>query len=344
MNRTAKITITLIVLLLVVIGGLWYFQKRKTSCPQDTQTCTDGTVVRRVEPSCNFADCPQGATTTATSTATTTATTTPGTGTSTATSTPTGTSTNVFPPGSLKTRKEQGVEYQYYKKLTATYIFTQTWPPTVRVSSGTLPCSTSSQGETVQKIIEGQTYCVKKTVGAAAGSTYATYQYATRKSDRLVTISFALRTPQCANYDEPGKTACTNEQKSFNPDDLVKPIISTIKFTSTTSADKSDLIRVDSPKPDTTVFSPLTIKGQARGNWYFEATFPVALYDSAGKQIVRSFATAQGNWMTTDFVPFEAKLNFSAPVTSTGTLVLEKDNPSGLPENDDKIELPVKFR
>lgn len=107
--------------------------------------------------------------------------------------------------------------------------------------------------------------------------------------------------------------------------------------------DKSNLIRVDSPLPNQEVSSPLVVKGQARGTWYFEASFPVRLLDGTGKEIAVVPAQAQGEWMTTEFVPFETELIFDAPATSEGTLILEKDNPSGLPENADQISIPVRF-
>ena len=47
--------------------------------------------------------------------------------------------------------------------------------------------------------------------------------------------------------------------------------------------------------------------------------------------------------MTKDFVPFKAELEFSLPSTETGVLILEKDNPSGLPENDDELRIPIRF-
>jgi spore germination protein GerM len=55
------------------------------------------------------------------------------------------------------------------------------------------------------------------------------------------------------------------------------------------------------------------------------------------------YAQAQGDWMTTNFVPFSSTLTFSTPTTPTGILVLQKDNPSGLPENDAEIRIPVRF-
>lgn len=46
--------------------------------------------------------------------------------------------------------------------------------------------------------------------------------------------------------------------------------------------------------------------------------------------------------MTTDFVPFQATLTFET-ASQNGTLVLEKDNPSGEPQNDASLSVPVRF-
>lgn len=111
-----------------------------------------------------------------------------------------------------------------------------------------------------------------------------------------------------------------------------------------TPTSKADLIRVTAPVANTVVTSPLTVRGEARGNWYFEASFPVRLLDSEGSELALGIAQAQGEWMTTEFVPFETTLIFITPTASqTGTLVLEKDNPSGLPENADELRIPVRF-
>lgn len=117
------------------------------------------------------------------------------------------------------------------------------------------------------------------------------------------------------------------------------------------TAAKADLVRVTSPLPSASVTNPLTITGEARGSWYFEASFPVELTDWNGKIIARGIAKAQGDWMTTDFVPFTASLAYSldeisgskstAGYSNRAILTLKKDNPSGLPENDDAVEFPV---
>jgi len=105
----------------------------------------------------------------------------------------------------------------------------------------------------------------------------------------------------------------------------------------------TDLIVVDSPRPNETVKSPITITGKARGTWYFEASFLVKIVDANNNVLGQISAQAQGDWMTEDFVPFSTQLEFSAPTTATGSLLLNKDNPSGLPENDKQLIIPIKF-
>ncbi len=105
----------------------------------------------------------------------------------------------------------------------------------------------------------------------------------------------------------------------------------------------SDLIRVTAPTSGAKVSSPLVVTGEARGTWFFEASFPVRLFDANGQELTVGIAQAEGEWMTTEFVPFTATLNFGTPSTSQGVLVLQKDNPSGLPEHDAEVRLPVTF-
>lgn len=107
---------------------------------------------------------------------------------------------------------------------------------------------------------------------------------------------------------------------------------------------KADLVKVTEPRPGEKAASPLNIQGEARGYWFFEASFPVKLFDEQGTQLAHGLAQAQGEWMTEDFVPFEATLNFAVPAgAKKGNLILEKDNPSGLPENADSFRVPVRF-
>ena len=114
--------------------------------------------------------------------------------------------------------------------------------------------------------------------------------------------------------------------------------------------DVSDRNRLTEPVPGDTIESPLVLTGEARGTWYFEATFPIVLTNWDGLIIAEGYAEAEGDWMTEEFVPFTATLTFTNPVQEgdpdfmhTGYLILQKDNPSGLPENDAALEIPVRF-
>ena len=154
-------------------------------------------------------------------------------------------------------------------------------------------------------------------------------------------------------YEEPGQAALSRELKfTTEPANLVNGLRVYIEGheengvvqVTTFQIDKSDLIRVTSPTSDDTVKSPLAIKGEARGSWYFEAVFPIKLLDANGKVLGQTQGRAQGSWQTTNFVPFTATLTFTTPTTDTGTLVLEKDNPSGLPANADELRIPLRLQ
>lgn len=116
------------------------------------------------------------------------------------------------------------------------------------------------------------------------------------------------------------------------------------------SVDASAMIRLDVPSEGATIASPLTVQGEARGTWYFEADFPVVLTDWDGRIIAETSAQADGAWMTEDFVSFSAELTFESPYSEgdpdymrRGSLIVQKANPSGLPENDAAHEIVVNF-
>ena len=106
-----------------------------------------------------------------------------------------------------------------------------------------------------------------------------------------------------------------------------------------------DLIRVDEPLAEDHISSPVTIRGEARGSWFFEANFPIFVMDQAGKIIGQGIGKAQGEWMTSDFVPFSAKVDFTKPssTTTSGSIVLKNDNPSDLASTSRSVVIPVTF-
>ena len=107
----------------------------------------------------------------------------------------------------------------------------------------------------------------------------------------------------------------------------------------------ANMIVVTSPIKDNQISSPLSIVGRARGEWYFEGSFPVTLVDLYGNTIASGNVTSQGEWMTKEFVPFLGTLRFNNFIkNSKGKLILKKDNPSGDISKDLSIEIPIIFK
>ncbi len=104
-----------------------------------------------------------------------------------------------------------------------------------------------------------------------------------------------------------------------------------------------EVVKIFSPLANAAITSPLLIKGEARGFWFFEASFPVKLIDAQGKTLAQTVATAESDWMTEKLVPFSAELEFINEKEIAGYLVFQRDNPSGLPANDAEIKWPVKI-
>lgn len=116
--------------------------------------------------------------------------------------------------------------------------------------------------------------------------------------------------------------------------------------TNTYKSLKGVTIKLFRPLKGDTVSTPLVVMGEVPGNWSFEASFPVKLLDSNGKVIADEPAQLQADWMTDNMVPFTTKLTYNTDEVTKGTsgkLVLEKDNPSGLEKNDDSLTIDIKF-
>lgn len=102
----------------------------------------------------------------------------------------------------------------------------------------------------------------------------------------------------------------------------------------------ADNITIDTPFPGAVTGKEFGVLGKARGTWFFEASFPIEVLDKNGALLAQGIAQAQGEWMTTEFVPFKATIVITKTYTGKATLVLKKDNPSGLPEKDASVSFP----
>lgn len=103
----------------------------------------------------------------------------------------------------------------------------------------------------------------------------------------------------------------------------------------------ADDIKVEIPFPDAVTGKSFAVIGQARGPWFFEASFPIVLLDSEGNELAVAVAQAEGEWMTEEFVPFRADITVPESYTGPAALLLKKDNPSGLPEHDASVSFPI---
>lgn len=131
---------------------------------------------------------------------------------------------------------------------------------------------------------------------------------------------------------------------SNNNKEILNPLPPVENIDNGNASEVADLIVVETPTPNSVLESSFVVKGQARGNWYFEASFPVQLVASDGTVLVNSFIMANGEWMTEEFVPFEKSFSFTNTTGATGgTLILKKDNPSDMRELDNELRIPVKF-
>jgi hypothetical protein len=94
--------------------------------------------------------------------------------------------------------------------------------------------------------------------------------------------------------------------------------------------DMSSMIVVTTPAGDTVNASNgFTVGGKAVGGWFFEASAPVSVYSKDGKLLVATYMTAQGEWMTSNFVEFKGQIPpFLTNGATEGYIQFENDNPS----------------
>jgi len=137
------------------------------------------------------------------------------------------------------------------------------------------------------------------------------------------------------SYQEQDKIASTSNIASTS--------IPISNVTDNSEATFSDKALVLNPKQNDIITSPLKIQGAVVGNWFFEGSLPVKLVDENNNVIAFGHATAETDWMTEKPVNFSASLDFTTNATS-GALIISRDNPSGLPQNDGFIKVPIIFK
>jgi hypothetical protein len=124
---------------------------------------------------------------------------------------------------------------------------------------------------------------------------------------------------------------------------IVDTVVTQPQATSTPKLSEGE-VKLITPAVGSVVTSPLVVKGEAKGYWFFEANLPIFIEDANGKVLAQAGAQAQGEWMTTESVPFTGTLTFNPGTSVNGFIVVKNDNPSGLPENEKSFRFPIRFK
>jgi hypothetical protein len=201
-------TIGVVVLVLVgisylVVPGILNGPGSATPCSLEMELCPDGSSVGRTGPNCEFAACPpeqsvNGSWKTVTDTAT-------------------------------------GISFRYPEALPTTYIHVVDWPPQVRVVADPFTCTAGGSevaraGVTEERLIYDHAYCVTRESEGAAGSIYTNYAYAFAREGTTIILTFSIRSVQCANYDDPQRTACETERAAFSMDGTADAMAQSVRF------------------------------------------------------------------------------------------------------------------
>lgn len=134
------------------------------------------------------------------------------------------------------TDMKSGVSFDYPESVLAQYIHTVDWPPKVQWTHEAFTCveaGTEIAGaeKTEKRMVDDRVYCVTKQSEGAAGSVYITYTYVSAvKNNGTIVVTFTLQAVQCANYDDPQKTACEQEREAFDLDSTIDRIVQSVKI------------------------------------------------------------------------------------------------------------------
>lgn len=194
----------------------------------------------------------------------------------------------------------------------------------------------SADGFTIQELA----LAILLAVVVAAAASFATYTWQhTQVSDLNSKVSSLNAKVNSQNSQI--ATLTTQLNKACRPDQQpsTNPECAGYAYQSA----KGVTVLVFSPAKDASVANPVAVVGEVPGSWSFEAQFPVQLKNSKNETVAQGTARVLGNWQTTALVPFSAQLTYTAAQTGNGTIVLQKDNPSGLSQNDDSVTIPVHF-
>jgi hypothetical protein len=217
MSKKQNFILLLLVIILVLVGvvyGAYYIQRnnhKPVACTTEAKLCPDGSSVGRTGPNCEFAACPV-----------------------------------TDPTANWQTyvNVQYGFEFKFPKSFGAEIWRAYKWPPLATVVPANenlikqgCPDIQTSSPEQSQLILNGNNFTLYKESEGAAGSTFTTYCYTTKKDQNNYTIEFLIRYTSgcgenCGPYcGTPNETACRNFDKVKEVEKPIEQMISTFKFT-----------------------------------------------------------------------------------------------------------------
>lgn len=106
---------------------------------------------------------------------------------------------------------------------------------------------------------------------------------------------------------------------------------------------KGDVVLVLDPDSGDTIGCGVTVMGTVPSSWVFEDNFPISVEDPEGNDVMAGYAKSYGDSMSQDKVDFSGSIKCIGVNCYSGDvfLVIHKENPSGLTENDDSVRIPL---
>lgn len=93
--------------------------------------------------------------------------------------------------------------------------------------------------------------------------------------------------------------------------------------------------------PNAKVHGILSYRGSIKGGYFFEGNIRIIILDADKNVLKESNGIAKSEWMTEGPVDFEGNIDFTGMSSTSGYFRIANDNPSGDPENDKFIDIPI---
>lgn len=93
--------------------------------------------------------------------------------------------------------------------------------------------------------------------------------------------------------------------------------------------------------PNAKVHGILSYRGSIKGGYFFEGNIRIIILDADKNVLKESNGIAKSEWMIEGPVDFEGNIDFTGMPSTSGYFRIANDNPSGDPENDKFIDIPI---